>query len=178
MSRLVLLSAALSALALANVHAQETDETPAFAVQRTATIDHPLLVLPRASADGEARVDDWQLSVTIENGVRIYRAKRGDRVHTHRAPLVMQRYVAFNPDKSRFEELAKNLRVELSDSDALEYVIETAGGTGGKAYPLLGFAYVHLPADADPFRALQSIKDLSVVVSVRLTVKGPKIVPR
>lgn len=178
MSRLVLLSAALCTLAFTNVHSQETDETPAFAVQRTATIDHPLLVLPRASADGEARVDDWQLSVTIEDDVRVYRATRGDRVHTHRTPLAMPQHVAFNPDTSRFERLAQNLRVELSDPDALEYVIETAGGTGGKAFPLLGFAYVHLPADADPVRALQSIKDLSVVVSVRLTVKGPKRVPR
>lgn len=149
-----------------------------FEVTRSATIDHPLIVLPRQSHAGEADADGWLLSVKEEDGFRFYQATRGDRVHTARVALSSQRHIAFNPATSRFERLTPNVRVELRDLSALDQVVEAVGGTSGKAYPLLGFAIVHLPAGADPVRAAQSIRKLPVVVNAWLTVKGPRRTPR
>ncbi|MCY4532790.1 MAG: hypothetical protein OXC84_10750 [Gammaproteobacteria bacterium] len=156
----------------------EVDEQDAFKIIQSATIDHPLLVLPRNSVAGVASVDGWLLSATEQNGFRVYRAARSDRVHTVRVAVSAPSHVAFNPATSRFERLAQNVRVELRDPGALDRVVEAAGGTGGKAYPLLGFALVHLPAGADPVSAARSIRELPVVVSARLTVRGPRRKPR
>lgn len=170
--------AEVSAQDRAEAVAAESEEQAAFAITLAETVDHPLLVLPRRSAEGEGSVDGWRLSATVEDGFRVYRATRGDRIHTARVALSSPRQVAFNPATSRFEHLAQNLRVELRDPQALDRVVEAAGGTGGKAYPLLGFALVHLPAGADPVGALRSVRELPVVVSARLTVRGPKREPR
>ena len=156
----------------------EADETGAFEIVRSATVDHPLLVLPRRSAAGAASADGWRLSATEEDGFRVYRAARGDRVRTVRVAASMPRHVAFNPAAGRFEHLAQSVRVELRDPGALDRVVEAAGGSSGKAYPLLGFALVHLPAGADPVSAARSIMELPVVASARLIVRGPRRKPR
>ena len=158
--------------------AAEVKKRGEFEITRAATIDHPLVVLPIQSDTGESDADGWLLSAKEEDGFRIYQATRGDRVHTARVALSSLRHMAFNLATSRFEHLAPNVRVELRDPSALDQVVEAAGGTGGKAYPLLGFALVHLPADADPVSAAQSIRELPVVVNAWLTVKGPKREPR
>lgn len=170
----------LAAVALlsATAVADEIAEPGAFQVFRSATIDHALFVLPDESAAGAASVDGWRLSATVEDGFRVYRAARGERVHTARVALSAAHQVAFNPAASRFERLARNLRVELRDPAALDRVVEAAGGTGGKAHPLLGFALVHLPAGADPVSAAAAVEGLPDVVSVRLTVRGPRREPR
>lgn len=167
----------VGAVLLVGTGAEAQDARP-FEIMRAATVDDPLLVLPRESTEGAASADGWRLSATEEDGFRVYRAARGGRVHTARVSLSVPRHLAFNPATSRFERLAQNVRVELRDPSALGQVIEVAGGTGGKAFPLLGFALVHLPADADPVLALRSIQDLPVVVSARLNVKGAKREPR
>lgn len=156
----------------------EFEQPGVFQVVQSATIDHPLLVLPGKSMAGVASVDGWRLSAAEEGGFRVYRAVRGDRVRTLRVALSAPRHVAFNPAAGRFERLAQNVRVELRDPGALDRVVEAAGGTGGKAYPLLGFALVHLPAGADPVSAARSIRELPVVVSARLTVRGARRKPR
>lgn len=152
----------------------------ALHVTSSATIDFPLLVLPnRPDATGDASAGGWSLSATEENGFRVYRASRGGRAYSMRVALSgPQRHVAFNPVARRFETLALNVRVELRDFGGLGRVVSAAGGTGGKAYPMLGFALVHLPAGADPAAAAQTIAGLPGVVSARLMVRGPKRKPR
>ena len=164
-------------LSAGGAHA-EVEEPGAFGIVRSATVDHPLLVLPRQSAAGVASADGWRLSATEEDGFRVYRAMRGDRVRMVRVAASAPSRVAFNPAAGRFERLAQNVRVELRDPGALDRVVEAAGGTGGKAYPLLGFALVHLPAGADPVEAARSVRELPVVASARLTVRGPRRRPR
>lgn len=149
-----------------------------FAVTRSATIDHPLLVLPRRSIEGFVDADGWRLSAIDEEEFRVYRASRGERVHTAKVAFSSHERLAFNPATSRFERLSHNLRVELRDPDALDQIVDTAGGTGGKAYPLLGFALVYLAAEIDPVKAADSIREMPAVSNVRLTVRGPKRVPR
>lgn len=160
------------------VSAGEIEDRGLFEITRASTVDYPLLVLPMLSVEGADITGGWRLSATEEAGFLVYRATRGGREHSVRVALSAPRRVAFNPDKERFERLAQNLRVELRDAYALDEVVEAAGGTGGKAYPYLGFALVHLPAESDPVRAAASVRALPAVADVRLTVKGPKRKPR
>lgn len=173
-----LVAIVIGMLAFGGAGAGEAEEPAAFEIVRSATIDHPLLVLPRKSLAGVASADGWRLSATEEDGFRVYRATRGDRVRTARVATSSLRHVAFNPAAGRFERLAQNLRVELRDPGALDRVVDAAGGTGGKDYPLLGFALVHLPPGADPVTAARSVRELHVVVSARLMVRGPRRKPR
>lgn len=168
------------ALLLNAVAGAQLDGPGAFDVIPSATIDHTLLVLPnRAEATGTAAAGGWYLSAAVEDGFRVYRAARGDRTRSLRVALsAPQRRVAFNPSTGRFETLSQNVRVELRDFGELDRVVAAAGGAGGKVYPLLGFALVHLPTGADPVAAAQTIANLPGVVSARLTVRGPRREPR
>ena len=169
-----------AALLMNAVAVAQFDAPGAFNVTPAATIDHRLLVLPnRAETAGMAVADGWYLSAAVEDGFRVYRASRGERTQSLRVALsAPQRHVAFNPATGRFETLSQNVRVELGDFGELDRVVAAVGGSGGKVYPLLGFALVHLPADADPVAVAQTIANLPGVVSARLTVRGPGREPR
>ena len=156
----------------------ETKERDTFEVTPLASIDYPLLVFPNQSEVGETSAAGWILSAREEDGFRVYQAMRGDRVYTTRIALSMKRHVAFNPATSRFEDLSQSVRVELRNTNALKRVVETVGGTSGKVYPLLGIALVHLPANVDPVRATQTIRELPEVVDAWVTVKGARREPR
>lgn len=170
--------ASISMMCLTSSLAFAEETKDAFQVTIGATVDHRLFVLPRQSEVGEAHVSGWRMSVREEDGQRIYRAERGEKVHTDRVSLSKPRNVAFNPATSRFERLAQNVRVELRYAGALDRVVKAAGGTGGKAYPMLGFALVHLPADADPVSVTKKLQRLPEVTNAWLIAKGPKKEPR
>lgn len=163
---------------LTGSRADDIEASDAFQITIGTTIDHTLLVLPRRSQSGETSTFGWHLSVTNEDGHRIYRANRGEKSHATHVLQSTKQNVAFNPVTSRFERLAQNIRVELRDPAALDRIVEAAGGTGGRVYPLLGFALVHLPAHADPVSTATKIQELPEVVNAWLTVRGPKREPR
>lgn len=164
-------------LAAAHVAAQEHDVP--LHVMRSATLERPLLVIPAdASAPGEVYIDDVRLRVAIEDGARVYQAfHRGITRTLHIALDASLRYVAFDPERNRFELLSNGLRVELEDYRLLDQIVAAVGGAGGKAYPMLGFAIVQLPPQANPMTAADAIEALPGVTDVRLMLRGPIRVP-
>ena len=170
----------------APARAQTTETTirrrclAALPVMRSATLERPLLVMSTdASAPGEVYVDDVRIRVAIEDGARVYRVfHRGITRTLHVALDASRRYVAFDPERNRFELLSNGLRVELEDYGLLDQIVAAVDGTGGKAYPMLGFAIVQLSPQANPVDAVHAIESLPGVVDVRLMAEGPHRVPR
>ncbi len=170
--------ALISVVCLTSLLAFGKEDRDSFQITIAETIDHPLLVLPKHSRMGEASAFGWRISVMEKDEHRIYFAKRGKKLHSYRVLQSQSQNLAFNPTTGRFESLVQSVRVKLRDPDALDRVIEAAEGTGGKAYPQLGFALVHLPNDADPVTIAKRIKERPEVINAWLIVKGPKRVPR
>lgn len=174
------LHTALAILLLIGAGAVAQTHEGGLQIRRADTIDHALLILPSdARAIGFATLDGWRLSADEQDGFRVYRASKGDRDYIKRVALgTPNRRYAFNPKKARFEQLAQSVRVELSHQDLLEGIVRSAGGTGSKAYPMLGFALVHLSAEANPVQAAAAIQSMSGVLDARVMVRGPKRRPR
>ena len=167
-------------LFLAGAHAAAQGHDAPLHVMRSATLERPLLVMSTdASAPGEVYVDDVRIRVAIEDGARVYRVfHRGITRTLHVALDASRRYVAFDPERNRFELLSNGLRVELEDYGLLDQIVAAVDGTGGKAYPMLGFAIVQLSPQANPVDAVHAIESLPGVVDVRLMAEGPHRVPR
>ena len=148
-------------------------------VMRAATLERPLLVMPSgASAPGEVYLDGVRIRLAVEGGFRVYEAFHAGVTRTLYVPLdAALRYVAFDPARNRFEQLLPALRVELEDVDLLDEVIAAAGGTGGKAYPALGFAIVHLPPQTNPVVAADALDAVPDALDVRLIIRGRIRVP-
>ena len=167
-------------LFLAGTHAVAQGQDAPLHVMRSATLERPLLVMATdADAPGEVYVDDVRIRVAIEDGTRVYQAFHQGVTRTLYVALdASLRYVAFDPERNRFELLSPGLRVELEDYGLLDRVVAAAGGIGGKAYPMLGFAIVQLPREANPVDAIRTIEAMSGVIDVRLITEGPRRVPR
>ena len=165
---------------LAGAHAAAQGHDVPLHVMRSATLERPLLVMATdASAPAEVYVDDVRIRVAVEDGFRVYQAFHNGITRTlHVALDAALRYVAFDPERNRFELLSNGLRVELEDYELLDRIVTAAGGIGGKAYPLLGFAIVQLSPDANPVDAIHAIENLPGVVDVRLMTEGPRRVPQ
>ena len=148
-------------------------------VVRSATLEGPLLVMAAdAAAPAEAYVDGVRIRVAIEDGVRLYQAFHQGVTRTlHVGPGAAPRYVAFDPGRNRFDMLSNGLRVELEDYGLLEDVVSAVDGAGGKAYPMLGFAIVHLRPLSNPVDAADAIRDVAGVTDVRLIPRGAIHVP-
>ena len=148
-------------------------------VMRAATLERPLLVMPSgASAPGEAYVDGVRIRLAIEGEFRVYEAFHDGVTRTLRVPLdAALRYVAFDLARNRFELLSSALRVELEDFELLDEMIAAAGGTGGKAYPMLGFAIVNLSPQANPVDAADALEAVPGALDVRLMTRGTIRVP-
>ena len=170
-------------LFLAGAHVAAQGPGAPLHVMRSATLERPLLVMPSdASTPGEVYevyVDDVRIRVAVEDGFRVYQTLHNGITRTlHVALDATLRYVAFDPERNRFELLSPGLRVELEDYGLLDRIVDAAGGTGGRAYPMLGFAIVQLFPDANPVDAIHAIEDLPGVIDVRLMTEGPRRVPR
>ena len=171
------LAAALGAHAAADEGTGSGDRPPA--VVRSATIDGPAYVIAPGAESGAAEIGGVLLSVETADGYRVYRASRGGLTRTIRvAQDGPPRHLAYDPKRHRFERLAPSLRVELADDRLLPSVVEAAGGTGGRAFPLLGFAVVHLPPESDPAAALRSVESMPGVVDAKLRIRGARREPR
>lgn len=152
-------------------------------VMRSSTLEQSFLVMPTiADAPGEVYVDDVRIRVDVENNTRIYRVFHRGVTHTLYVALdAPLGYAAYDLNRNRFERLSSGLRVELEDlgdEGLLNRIVAAAGGTGGKAYPMLGFALVHLSPEDNPVNAAQAIEALPGVTDVRLTVRRKPRVPR
>ena len=149
-------------------------------VMRSATIERPLLVMSTdASAPGEVYVDAVRIRVAVEDGIRVYQAFHNGITRTLYVALdASLRYVAFDPERNRFELLSNGLRVELEDYGPLDQIVAAVDGIGGKAYPMLGFAIVQLSPEANPVDAVHVIEALPGVIDARLMTEGPRRVPR
>ena len=173
--------AALPALLLflAGTHAAAQGHDAPLHVMRAATLERPLLVMSNdASAPGEVYVDDVRIRVAMEDGFRVYEAFHQGVTRTIYIALdAALSYVAFDPERNRFELLSPGLRVELEDYGLLDQAIDAAGGVGGKAYPMLGFAIVHMLPQANPVDAADAIEALPGVTDVRLMLRGTIHVP-
>ena len=166
-------------LLLAGAHAAAQGQDAPLHVMRSATFDRPLLVMSNdASAPGEVYVDDVRIRVAVEDGFRVYQAFHNGNTRTlHVALDAALRYVAFDPERSRFELLSNGLRVELEDYGLLEQIVAAVDGAGGKAYPMLGFAIVQLFPDANPVDAADAIEAVPGVTDVRLMLRETIRVP-
>ena len=149
--------------------AAQGQEAP-LRVMRAASLERPLLVMASdASAPGEAYVDDVLIRVEVEGDFRVYEALHDGITRTLHVPLdAPLQYVGFDTERNQFEPLEPGLRVEMEDYGLLDGAVAAAGGTGGKAYPMLGFAIVHLPLEANPVDAADAIEALPGVTDVRL----------
>ena len=109
-------------LLLAGAHAAAQGQDAPLHVMRSATLERPLLVMATdAAAPGEAYVDDVRIRVAVEDGFRVYQAFHDGITRTlHVAPDAALRYVAFDPERNRFEMLSNGLRVELEDYGLLD----------------------------------------------------------
>ena len=167
-------------LFLAGAHAAAQGQDAPLQVMRAATLERALLVMATdASAPGEVYVDDVRIRVAIEDGARVYQAFHQGITRTLYIALdASLRYVAFDPERNRFEMLSNSLRVELENDGLLDEIVAAADGTGGKAYPMLGFAIVHLSRQDNPVDAIRTIEALPGVIDVRLMTEGPRRVPR
>jgi len=165
---------------LAGTHAVAQAPGAPLHVMRAATLERSLLVMSTgAGAPGEVYVDNVRIRVAIEDGARVYRVFHRGVTRTLRVALdAAPRYVAFDPERNRFQLLSHSLRVELEDDGLLDRIVAAVGGTGGKAYPTLGFAIVRLSPQADPVAAARVVEALSGVTDVRLRVRGTPRVPR
>ena len=166
-------------LLLTGVHAAAQGRGTPLHVMRSATLEQPLLVMATdASTPGEVYVDDVRIRVTIEDGTRVYQAFHQGVTRTlHVALDASLRYVAFDPERNRFEMLSPGLRVELDDYGLLDQIVAAAGGIGSKAYPMLGFAIVHLSPQANPVDAANAVEALPGATDVRLMLRGTIRVP-
>ena len=175
---LMVLPAMLLLLAGHRAAAQEYD-TPLH-VMRAAALDRPLLVMATATpTPSEAYVEGVRIRVTLEGDFRVYRASLNGVSRALHVPLdAALRFAAFDPERGRFEMLSPSLRLELEDYDRLEQLVAAVGGTGGKAYPMLGFAIVWLPPDVNPAEASTTVEAMPGVLDVRLMIQGPFRVPR
>ena len=148
-------------------------------VMRSATLERPLLVMSTgAAAPGEAYVDAVRIRVAVEDDARVYRVfHRGVTRTLHVALDAAPRYVAFDPERNRFELLSHSLRVELEDDGLLDQIVAAVDGTGSKAHPMLGFAIVQLSPQANPVDAADAIEAMPGVTDVRLMLRGTIRVP-
>ena len=172
------LAAVAVMLLLTGVHVAAQDHGAPLHVTRSATLEGPLLVMAANAAPAEAYVDDVRIRVAVEDGVRVYQAFHQGVTRTLHIGLdAAPRYVAFDPARNRFELLSPGLRVELEDYGLLEDIVSAVDGAGGKAYPLLGFAIVHLSPLSNPVDAADAIRNQAGVTDVRLMLRGTIYVP-
>ncbi|MDE0208021.1 MAG: hypothetical protein OXP66_18550 [Candidatus Tectomicrobia bacterium] len=149
-------------------------------VMRWDSLERSLLVMSTGtSAPSEAYIDGIRIRVAVEGDFRVYQALHQGVTRTLHVSLdAAPRYAAFDAERGRFELLSPSLRVELEDYGLLDDVVAACSGTGGKAYPMLGFAIVQLSAQANPADAVNVIESLPGVIDARVMIEGPPRVPR
>ena len=158
----------------ANVHGNDP-----LSITSALDADGGLLLVPSSESDiGEPLVAGVRMSQGIEQGWRVFRAQVGGRTHTaHVASDDESTHLAFDTSQQRFRRMLPSLRVELRDYANINEIVRQVGGTDGRVYEDLGFAIVRLPDTTNPARAAELLESQPGVLSARLQLEEPPIIP-
>ena len=118
----------------------------------TTVEDTPVVLLPTGISDlsGASTTDGINVSVSMDQGLRTFRATYKGRTYTaHAGLLEPQARFAFDPAQRRFRLISLTIRVELYDYDDLDSIAQEQGAIISKAYPQLGFALIRLNPGSD-----------------------------
>ena len=151
---------------------------------KAASEQRQVLVMPLAAPAAPATevMAGMPVEVSAEGDFLVYRVHHDGRTHTAYNPVDgTGRWLAFDPEQGRFNEVASSLLVRMPSFDDLEALIDRSGALGGKAYPALGWALLRMPKRVNPAEAAQSLtSDPSVKgaeLLLRTDVKVPMRVP-
>ena len=120
-------------------------------VRKVDVLSSEVFVLPFEADSGvTADQNGVAFDISTADGLRTYRATYQGRTYTtHVDALGAPKRVAFDLTERRFRVISRTLRLEL-DNYGLLQPLASELGAGGKAYPHLGFALLHLPRHLDP----------------------------
>ncbi len=158
----------------ANVHGNDP-----LSMTSALDADGGLLLVPSSESDiGEPLVAGVRMSQGIEQGWRVFRAHVDNQTHTaHVAIDDESTHLAFDTAQKRFRRMLPSLRVELRDYATINEIVRKVGGTDGRVYEDLGFAIVRLPDTTNPARAAELLESQPGVLSTRLQLEEPPIIP-
>ena len=161
------------AICAAGVQAQEEADA-AIGVLEATSKQRQVLVMPLAApaAPATAVMAGMPVEVSAEGDFVVYRIRRGGRTHTAYNPIDgAGRWLAFDPDQGRFNEVASSLLVRMTSFDGLEALVDRFGAVGGKAYPALGWALLRMPKQVNPAEAARSLASHPSVESAELLLR-------
>ena len=167
------------AVCAAGVQAQDRVATPTGVLQATSE-QRQVLVMPLAApaAPGTEVIAGMPVEVSAEGDFVVYRVRHGERTHTAYNPVDgAGRWLAFDPEQGRFNEVASSLLVRMASFDELETLIDRAGALGGKAYPSMGWALLRMPKQVNPADAARSLASYPSVKSAELLLRADVQVP-
>lgn len=153
---------------------------------RVETVEgRQLLILPTSAADpdtGAAVLRTQSASGGIAAQSFESPSHRTHVVHvegaTYRAKTPLRgpgAWIAFDPDRRRFESLLPSIRVELAAGEQLDSVVEAVGATDVEVFDSLGFAILYLPSDLHPADAVVLVRGLSGQPDAFIRLRRPRI---
>ena len=134
------------------------------------------MVLPNTdfNNDGIAQSGGISIKSSIVDDRRFYEVHYKGNRHTASIPLDSPSLrLVFNPKKRMFDQMLSSVRVELKDYRKLDEIVKSVDGTGGKAYPQLGYAVIGLKQETHPVKAVELLKGMADVVAAEIRLKGP-----
>ena len=140
------------------------------------TLDGSIVVLPNTdfNNDGVAQSGGISIRSSVIDDRRLYEVHYKGNKHTASIPLESPTLrLVFNPKKRMFDQMLSSVRVELKDYQQLDEVVKSVGGTGGKAYPQLGYAVIGLKKDTHPVEAVELLQSMTDVEAAEIRLKGP-----
>ena len=161
------------------VQAQDKAAARTGVLQATSE-QRQVLVMPLAApaAPGEEVIAGMPVEVSAEGDFVVYRVRHEGRTHTAYNPVDgPRRWLAFDPEQGRFNEVASSLLVRMASFDELETLIDRAGALGGKAYPSLGWALLRMPKQVNPADAARRLASYPSVKSAELLLRADVQVP-
>ena len=160
---------------------QGQDKAPAATgVLEAGSEQRQVLVMPMAAPAAPASkvMAGMPVEVSAEGDFLVYRVRHNGRTHTAYNPVDgTGRWLAFDPERGRFNEVASSLLVRMTSYDDLQALIGRAGALGGKAYPALGWALLRMPKRVNPAEAAQSLTSDPSVKGAELLLRADIEVP-
>lgn len=130
------------------------------ALRTTLVEDDVVVVLPSADAEftGASSTQGIDVSVSEVGGLVTYQATVGGRTFTaHADATASPRWIGFSPERQRFEEIARTVRVELANHSNLDSLVLELGAIRGKSFSALGFALIELDRQTNPVDAMERL---------------------
>lgn len=143
---------------------------------RMDTLDGSIVVLPNTDFNNDEIRASGGLAVRsrVVDDRRLYEVHYKGKKHTASIPLESPKFrLVFNPKKRMFDQMLSSVRVELSDYEKLDEIVQNIDGTSGKAYVQLGYAIIGLKHETHPLQAVEALKHMPEVVAAEIRLKGP-----